>query len=122
MVLYVFFGGLVFMNLARLIDPQALATYANLNMPDWVLPFQGLRSLLWVVISWPLISQFGGSRSSVMGLTGAMFGVWMGSNLLLALELSTGLRYAHLVEVMLECFVFGILVVLLFAKKPKPTS
>lgn len=122
MVLFVVFGGLVFMNLAKLIDPQALAAYTNLDMPNWVLPFQGLRSLLWLAISWPLITQFGGTRSSVMLLTGAMFGVWMGSNLLLALDFSPGLRYAHLAEVMLECFVFGVLVVLLFAKKPKATS
>lgn len=117
MVLFVVFGGLVFMNLAKLIDPEALASYSNLNMPDWVLPFQGLRAILWLALSLPLLSQLGGTRSSVMLLTGAIFGVWMGSNLLLALDFSPGLRYAHLAEVMLECFVFGIIVVLIFTKK-----
>lgn len=121
MVLFVVFGGLVFMNIAKLIDPQALASYSNLNMPDWVLPFQGLRAILWLALSLPLLSQLSGTRSSVMLLTGAIFGVWMGSNLLLALDFSPGLRYAHLAEVMLECFVFGIVIVLIFTRKHKQT-
>lgn len=117
MVLFVFFGGVVFMNFAKLIDPQALATYANLAMPDWVLPFQGLRAILWLALALPLLMQLYGKYNQVLLLSGSIFAVWMGSNLLMALDLPAGLRYAHLVEVMLECFVFGVLVFLMFARK-----
>ena len=119
MMLFVIFGGLIFINLAKMIDPQALAVYSNLEMPDWVLPFQGLRALLWLLVSFPLLMQLRGERSSVMLLAGATFGIWMGSNLFMALDLPVGLRYAHLAEVMLECFVFGLLVVLMFTNNQK---
>ena len=118
MVLFVIFGVFVFMNLARLIDPQALATYSNLDMPAWVLPFQGFRALLWLGLSLPLLMQLRGSLINVMILTASIFGIWMGSNLFLAFDLPVGLRYAHLAEVMVECFVFGALVVAIFAWKP----
>jgi len=119
MILFVIFGGLIFMNLAKMIDPQALAVYSNLEMPDWVLPFQGLRSLLWLLVSLPLLMQLRGKRLSVMLLAGTTFGIWVGSNLFMALDLSAGLRYAHLAEVMLECFVFGLLVVIMYTKNKK---
>lgn len=119
MILFVIFGGLIFMNLAKIIDPQALAVYSNLEMPDWVLLFQGLRALLWLLVSLPLLMQLRGKRSSVMLLAGATFGIWMGSNLFMALDMPAGLRYAHLAEVMLECFVFGLLVVFIFTKNQK---
>lgn len=117
MVLFVFFGGVVFMNIARLIDPQALASYTNLVMPDWVLPFQGLRALLWLPLALPLLMQLYGKYNRVLFLSGSVFAVWMGSNLFMALDLPAGLRYAHLAEVMTECFVFGVLVFLIFARK-----
>ncbi len=117
MVLFVFFSGVVFMNIAKLIDPQALASYANLAMPDWVLPFQGLRAILWLSLALPLLMQLYGKYNRVLFLSAFVFAVWMGSNLLLALDLQSGLRYAHLVEIMLECFVFGVLVFLIFARK-----
>jgi hypothetical protein len=117
MVLFVFFGAVVFMNIARLIDPQALASYTNLVMPDWVLPFQGLRALLWLALALPLLMQLYGKYNRVLFLSGSVFAVWMGSNLFMALDLPAGLRYAHLAEVMTECFVFGVLVFLIFARK-----
>lgn len=117
MVLFMFFGAVVFMNIARMIDPQALASYTNLAMPEWVLPFQGLRAILWLVVALPLLMQLYGKYNQVLFLSGFVFAVWMGSNLFMALDLPVGLRYAHLAEVMIECFVFGVLVFLIFARK-----
>jgi len=45
----------------------------------------------------------------------------MGSNMLLAFDLPAGLQYAHLVEVMAECFTFGVLVFLILARKGQPS-
>ena len=118
MVLFVL-GGLVFMNLAILFDPQAFSNYSNLDMPVWVLPFQGLRAVLWILLALPLIKQLKGKKIGLMIISGCIFAIWMGSNLLLALDLPIGLRYAHLVEVMVENFVFGGLAVLIFARNPE---
>ena len=117
MVLFVFFGGVVFMNIARLIDPQALAIYTNLAMPDWILPFQGLRAIIWLVFAFPLLIQLHGKYTQVLFLSASIFAIWMGTNLFMGLEIPAGLRYAHLAEVMAECFVFGALVFLIFARR-----
>lgn len=117
MVLFVIFGGIVFMNIAKLINPVALSSYANLEMPAWVLPFQGLRAILWLLLTVPLLSQLYGKYNHLLFLTASMFAVWMGSNLFLALELPAGLRYAHLVEVSTSCFVFGVLVFIILARR-----
>jgi len=117
MVLFVFFGGVVFMNIARLIDPQALAIYTNLAMPDWILPFQGLRAILWLIFALPLLMQLHGKYTQVLFLSASIFAIWMGTNLFMAFEIPAGLRYAHLAEVMAECFLFGALVFLIFARR-----
>ncbi len=122
MMLFVGFGAFVFLNVAKIFDPQALATYSNLDMPSWVLPFQGLRALLWVGLTLPLVTQLDGSKRNVASLTGCLFAGWIGSNLLLALDLPAGLRLAHLLEVGGESFVFGLMMVLIFSKKRKPLS
>lgn len=119
MVLFVFFGAVVFMNIAKLIDPQTLASYTNLAMPEWILPFQGLRAIMWLVVALPLLMQLNGKYNRVLFLSGSIFAVWMGSNLFMALDLPVGLRYAHLAEVMTECFVFGVLVFLIFARRSR---
>jgi len=121
MVLFVMFGGIVFINVAKLIDPIALETYTHLDIPAWVLPFQGLRALLWLVVALPLLSQLQGKYGQAMILSACIFAGWMGSNLCLAINHSAGLQYAHLVEVMAECFTFGVLVFLILARKGQPS-
>lgn len=117
MILFVFFGAVVFLNIAKMIDPQALAAYTNLDMPGWVLPFQGLRALLWLSLVLPIMMQLNGKYRHILFLSASAFAILVGSNLLMALDLPPGLRYAHMVEVMAECFVFGGFVFLLFARK-----
>jgi len=111
-------GGLVFMSLAKMMDPQALANFPNLEMPAWVLPFQGLRVLVWILLALPLIKQLKGKKTNLVIVCGCLFSVWMGSNLLLALDLPTAIRFTHMVAVMVENFVFGGLTVLIFARSP----
>lgn len=115
MILFVIFGALVFLNVANYFDPQGLANYNNLDMPSWVLPFQGLRALLWLGLTMPLIIQLNGTKFQVAGLVASIFAGWMGSNLLLALDIPAGLRFAHLLEVGGESFVFGFVIIFLLA-------
>ena len=122
MVLFVVFGALVFLNVANYFDPQALANYSNMDMPSWVLGFQGLRALLWLGLTLPLIVQINGTKLQVAGLVASTFAGWMGSNLLMAVDLPAGLRFAHLLEVGGESFVFGFVIVYLLAGRQQKKS
>ena len=122
MVLFVVFGALVFLNIANYFDPQALANYSNMDMPSWVLGFQGLRALLWLGLTLPLIVQINGTKLQVAGLVASTFAGWMGSNLLMAVDLPAGLRFAHLLEVGGESFVFGFVIVYLLAGRQQKKS
>lgn len=117
MVLFALFGALVFLNLAGALDPTALAEYSNLDMPVWVLPFQGLRALLWLLLCLPFLAQLQGSKKQLFWRVGLLMACWMGSNLLAANQLPVGLLVAHLVEVFGEAFVFGAWLVLVFIRR-----
>lgn len=121
-VLFVVFGALVFMSLARALAPEALSTYANMDMPAWVLPFQLVRGIIWAVLALPLIRILRGSRSRVALTVALLFAVLMGTNLLRATGLPAGLQIAHLVEVTGENFIFGWLVAWIVVGQRKTAS
>jgi hypothetical protein len=118
-VLFVLFGALVFLPLAGRLAPDALADYANLEMPAWVLPFQAVRGMLWAVLALPVIRMMNGSRGEVGLAVALLFAVLMGANLLRPAGLPVGLQVAHFVEVFGENFVFGWIVVWLLRKREK---
>ncbi len=104
-VLFVLFGALVFLPLARAIDPVAAAAYGATDVPAWVLPFQVIRGMLWVALALPLVRSL---RRDAVWLTGALFAVLMGANLLLPNDLlDPRLQIAHAAEVAVENFAFG---------------
>ncbi len=105
-VLFVVFGALVFLPLARALDPVAAAAYGATDVPAWVLPFQILRGVLWVALALPLVRSL---RQGAVVLTGLLFAVLMGANLLLPNDLlDPRLQLAHAAEVAVENFVFGV--------------
>lgn len=122
MFLFALFGALVFLNLATALDPVGLSEYSNLNMPAWVLPFQGFRAMLWLLLTLPLLSQLSGSKKQLVWVVGLVMACWMGSNLLAAGSFSFGLQIAHLAEVTGESFVFGFWLTLLFVQPERVYS
>lgn len=122
MFLFALCGGLIFLPLAKALDPIALSNYSNLDMPVWVLPFQGFRAMLWLFLVMPLLLQLKGTKLHLVFVIGLVMACWMGSNLLAATTMPVGLQFAHLVEVSLETFLFGGWLVLLFVKKEKETN
>ncbi len=121
MFLFALFGALVFLNLATLLDPVGLSNYTNLNMPAWVLPFQGFRAMIWLFLCLPLLAQLSGSKKELVWMIGLVMGSWMGSNLLATGSFSVGLQIAHLAEVFGETFVFGVWLTFLFVQ-PQPIT
>lgn len=116
MFLFALFGALVFLNIASLLDPAGLNNYSNLNMPAWVLPFQGFRAMIWLLLTLPLLAQLSGSKKQLVWVVGLVMACWMGSNLLAAGSFSLGLQLAHLAEVCGETFVFGAWLTLIFVQ------
>jgi hypothetical protein len=117
MVLFVAFGALVFLPLARWLDPEAVASYTSLELPSWILPFQALRGMLWVAFALPVIRMMKGRWRETALTVGMLFAVLMGGNLLVPNELlPASLQLAHAFEVMLENFVFGYLTVWLLLR------
>ena len=112
-------GELICTSLPKLFAPPSLSNGNNLEILSWVLPLQGLRAIFWLQVAYPLIKQLSGSKIAIALLTGCIFSVWMGSTFLLAIDLLSGIRYAHLAEVLVENFIFGGLTVLIFARNPE---
>ena len=111
--LFVVFGAFVYLPLARSLDLAAFQVSASPDLPAWVLPFQMVRALLWVAVTLPLIRMMKGSWWETGLAVALLYSVLMGSSLLMATDMPTGLRLAHLVEVFGEAFVFGWIVVAL---------
>jgi hypothetical protein len=116
-VIFVVFGALVYLPLAGALDPRALQSSTDTDLPTWVLPFQMLRALVWTALTLPIIRMMKGGWWET-GLTVALlYSVLMGSGLLMPTDMSPGLQLAHLIEVAGEAFVFGWLVVVLLHRR-----
>jgi hypothetical protein len=106
-MLYVFFGACVFLPLARRLAPDALAAYAALDLPAWVLAFQIVRGILWAALTVPVIRMMKGRWWEVGLAVSLLYAVLMGANLLRPTGLPVGLQMAHLAEVTGANLCFG---------------
>lgn len=89
----------------------------------WLIPFQILRGLLWVVIALPVIYMMKGRRAEIALALGLLFAVVMNSQLLLPNPfMPETVRMTHLVETASSNFIFGCLVGWLLAPALPPTS
>ena len=120
-VIFVVFGALVYLPLAGALDPTALQSSTDTDLPTWVLPFQMLRALIWTALTLPIIRMMKGGWWETGLIVALLYSVLMGSSLLMPTGMSTGLQLAHLIEVAGEAFVFGwIVVVLLHRRTERP--
>jgi hypothetical protein len=115
--LYILFGVLVFLPLAGALDPNGLAAASALKLPNWIIPFQAVRGLMWGILALPIIRMMKG-RWWEAGLAVALsFAVVMSANQLMALDMSAGLRMAHIAELFGENFALGWIVVWLLHRQ-----
>jgi len=120
-VIFVVFGALVYLPLAGALDPTALQSSTDTDLPTWVLPFQMLRALIWTALTLPIIRMMKGGWWETGLIVALLYSVLMGSSLLMPTDMSTGLQLAHLIEVAGEAFVFGWIVVgLLHRRTERP--
>jgi hypothetical protein len=113
LVLFFLFGFAVYMPLARLLDPVALAAEQSAVPASaaWIFPLEVIRGVIWVFIAVPAIIAlpFGWRKTAV--IIGLLFAVPVSGSIGLSTTIASGLIPAHLVEVFGENFVFGALAV-----------
>lgn len=112
---YTSFGAFVFLPLA---GEAFREYYSGLEMPWWIIPFQGLRGLIWAALALPVIRMMKGGWWEAGLAVSLLFSVLMGSLLLVPTEIMPDkIRLAHLVEVSSSNFLFGWVVVWLFHRR-----
>lgn len=108
-IIYIGFGMFVFVPLAGDAFQQF---YAGLEMPQWILPFQGVRALIWVALALPVIRMMKGPWWEAGLAVSLLFSVLMGAQLLLPNEfMPEVIRRAHFFEVTASNFLYGWIVV-----------
>lgn len=87
----------------------------------WLVPFQVLRALCWVVLALPIVWMLKGGRREIALALGFTFAVLMNAQLLLPNPyMPEAVRMAHLVETASSNFIFGVLVGWLLTARPSP--
>lgn len=104
---YFLFGALVFKPLA---GAQFDAYYGSLQIPDWLVPFQVLRGLIWVLLAYWLMTLVAGDKKRIIYLC-IIFITLPFSSLLLPANavMPLDIRMAHLVEIVTSMALFGYL-------------
>jgi fatty acid desaturase len=78
---------------------------------SWLIPFQIMRAMIWVVIAMPVIRMMKGGRMETALAVGLIFAVVMNAQLLLPNAfMPEAVRMTHLVETASSNFIFGWLV------------
>lgn len=87
-------------------------------LQDGLYFFQILRGALWILIAWPFLQHFQGSRFKASWVLGILFSVLHCTQLLLPNPyMPAEVRYAHLLETASSVFLWGFLVAWVFVQK-----
>ena len=104
-VVYIFFGGFVFKPLA---GAYFDTYYGNLQLPDWLFPFQVVRGMIWALLAWGLMTLLPPSRTLRIYLTILFIALPISSLLLPVNEIMPApIRMAHLIEVTSSMVFYG---------------
>jgi len=103
-------------------DPGSFAAQMRTVLRDtpWLVPFQIVRAMLWVVLALPVIRMLKGQRTETALAVGLLFAVVMNAQLLLPNPyMPEPVRMAHLVETASSNLIFGVFVGWLLAPTPR---
>ena len=111
-IIYVLFGALVFKPLAGAAFDEF---YAGLQMPDWIIPFQLIRGILFAFLAFPVIRMLKGSFGETGWTVSLLYSVLLASLVLPPNEfMPTTIRLAHMIELFTSMFLFGWIVTKFF--------
>jgi hypothetical protein len=103
-------------------DPGSFVAQMRTVLRDtpWLVPFQIVRAMLWVVLALPVIRMLKGQRTETALAVGLLFAVVMNAQLLLPNPyMPEAVRMAHLVETASSNLIFGVFVGWLLAPTPR---
>jgi len=111
-IIYVLFGALVFKPLAGAAFDEF---YAGLQMPDWIIPFQLIRGILFAFLAFPVIRMLKGSFGETGWTVSLLYSVLLASLVLPPNEfMPTTIRLSHMIELFTSMFLFGWVITMLF--------
>jgi hypothetical protein len=102
-------------------DPGSFLTQMRsvATQTPWLIPFQILRAMLWVVIALPVIRMMKGRWQTTALALALLFAVVMNAQLLLPNPfMPEAVRMAHMTETASANFIFGLLVGWLLTRRP----
>jgi hypothetical protein len=94
-------------------DPGSFFAQMRITLRErlWLLPFQFLRGLMWILLALPVIRMLRAQRWETALAVGLLFAVVMNAQLLLPNPfMPEEVRMVHLVETATSNFIFGVLV------------
>lgn len=110
-VVYIAFGALVAVPLGGKAFQEY---YSGLQLPNWIIPFQFVRGLIWAGLAVLVVKMMKGHWWEAALAVALLFSVLMGALLLLPNPfMPPAVRSAHLVEVLSSNFVFGFIAVVI---------
>jgi len=111
-IIYIFFGALVFKPLAGAAFDEY---YAGLQMPAWIFPFQLIRGILFAFLAFPVIRMIKGSFWETGWTVSLLYSVLLASLLLPHNEfMPATIRFPHMIELFTSMFLFGWIVTKIF--------
>ncbi len=117
MVIYALFGALVFKPLA---GEHFNTYYGNMQMPDWLFPFQIIRGFFWVLLAYWLMLLLPANRKYAVYAIVLFIALPFSSLLLPANEVMPApIRFSHLVEVLSSMLLFAFVVARYLTKPVK---
>lgn len=86
--------------------------FTLISSTPWLIPFQALRAMLWVLLALPVIRMMKGQWQETAISVGLLFAVLMNAQLLLPNPfMPEAVRMTHLIETATSNFIFGFLIV-----------
>ena len=113
-VIYISAGMFIFRALA---GPAFDEYYHGLQMPAWILPFQMVRAMIWVLVAVPILQSMEGKKWEAALATALSFSLLMSAFLLGPNAIMPDrIRLSHFVELTASNFVFGWIVAWLLSR------
>lgn len=115
LIIYILFGMFVFKPLAGKVFDEF---YINLHLPQWIIPFQIVRGMIWAIIAFPVVKMMKGTTWEKGLSVALLFSLLMGALLLIPTDIMPErIRMSHFVEVTSSNFAFGWIAVWLLTKQ-----
>lgn len=123
LALFLFAGVVVFLGVARALDPVALASYEILDPPPWIFLFQTVRGLAYAALLVPVVYQLRTGPGETRLVAGLTLGFLVSSGVVVPSPDVPGLLWvAHFAELFVSTFLYGVVAAALLGSHHEPLA